>query len=144
MESGPNNNTLVYSSATQPLLPPPPVSRVEAFLPGLPWILKTAISVHSAVMLIAGGGLETERSGAMSPFVRFSEKQRSRQRLAMMDLSLCLAGLAYRSILGCAFQHKYSTLSSAHSQVVFVCSWLLDKQTQYVHTLQSSTLIAMF
>lgn len=100
VESDCVNMTPVCGSATQLLLPPPPASRVETFLPGLLWISKTAILVHSTVVFIACGGLETERGGAMSLFVSFSEKcreaRRSRQRSAMTDLSLYVASLAYR------------------------------------------------
>lgn len=80
--------------------PPSPASRVETFLPGLLWISKMAILVHTAVMLIACGRLESEGGGAMSLFACFSEKcrgaQRSRQRSAMTDLRLYVASLAYR------------------------------------------------
>lgn len=100
VDSGQVNTTPVYRLSTQLLLPPSPASRVETFLPGLLWISKMAILVHTAVMLIACGGLESEGGGAMSLFACFSEKcrgaQRSRQRSAMTDLRLHVASLAYR------------------------------------------------
>lgn len=100
VDSGQVNTTPVYRLSTQLLLPLSPASRVETFLPGLLWISKMAILVHTAVMLIACGGLESEGGGAMSLFACFSEKcrgaQRSRQRSTMTDLRLHVASLAYR------------------------------------------------